>query len=226
MAALVNQDSGMTGHCRRDWLKAALVAAGLNLALFLLMPALIATTPDQPVFETLVPQVHLTRLNPPDPPKPPEPVKPPEPTPPERPKPTTNPLPAPKLHLPFELNPRLPSSPTTLDLPPVDTALSMGSLSDIFSVGQLDGPLTTLVQMPPDYPHSAKRRNIEGWVKVRFVVNENGTVGKVDVLAAQPEGVFEQSVLRCVAGWRFKPGTVGGTAVKTLVEQTVTFKLE
>ena len=227
MAGTLNQYPGGRGHCWRDWLKAAAVAAALNLGLYLLMPALIATTPDKPAFETLVPQVNLTRIRPPEPRKPPEPVKPPEPKPlQQQPKPTTTPLPTPKLQLPFELNPRLPSSPTTLDLPPMETALPQGNFSETFSVGQLDGPLTTLVQIPPVYPHSAKRRNIEGWVKVRFVVDENGTVDKVRVLAAKPEGVFEQSVLRCVSSWRFKPGTVGGVAVKALVEQTITFKLE
>lgn len=226
MDSIVNRYPGLNGHSGRDWCKAALVAAVLNLALYLLMPALIATTPDKPAFETLVPQISLTRLRPPEPHKPSAPVKPPEPKPLERPQPTTTPLPTPKLQLPFELNPRLPNSSTTLDLPPMETALPQGNFSETFSVGQLDGPLTTLVQIPPVYPHSAKRRNIEGWVKVRFVVDENGTVGKVSVLAAKPEGVFEQSVLRCVSGWRFKPGTVGGVAVNALVEQTITFKLE
>jgi protein TonB len=211
---------------RWDWLQAALLACGLNLVLFLIMPALIASQPDKPAFETVVPQVSLTRLRPPEPTKPPEPVKPPEPKPLDRPTPTPTALPTPKLSLPFEINPRLPSSPTTLELPPVDTSLPQASTSDLFSVGQLDGPLTTLVQIPPIYPHTAKRRNIEGWVKVKFVVDEQGTVGQVKVLAAEPEGVFEQSVLRCVAGWRFKPGTIGGVAVKALVEQTITFKLE
>ncbi len=210
----------------RDWLQVGLLACGLNLALFLIMPALIATQPEPPAFEAFVPQVSLTRLRPPEPKKPPEPVKPPEPKPLERPTPTTTAMPTPKLSLPFEINPRLPSSPSTLELPPVDTSLPQASLSDLFSVGQLDGPLTTLVQIPPVYPHTAKRRNIKGWVKVRFVVDEQGTVGQVTVLAAEPEGIFEQSVLRCVAGWRFKPGTVGGVPVKSLVEQTITFKLE
>jgi len=211
---------------RWDWLQAALLACGLNLVLFLIMPALIASQPEKPAFETIVPQISLTRLRPPEPKKPPEPVKPPEPKPLERPTPTTAALPTPKLSLPFEINPRLPSSPTTLELPPVDTSLPQASPSGLFSVGQLDAPLTTLVQIPPIYPHTAKRRNIEGWVKVKFVVDEQGTVGQVSVLAAEPEGVFEQSVLRCVAGWRFKPGTIGGVAVKALVEQTITFKLE
>ena len=82
------------------------------------------------------------------------------------------------------------------------------------------------MQIPPIYPHTAKRRNIEGWVKVKFVVDDQGTVGQAQVVAAEPEGVFEQSVLRCVKGWRFKPGTIGGVAVRTLVEQTISFKLE
>jgi protein TonB len=46
------------------------------------------------------------------------------------------------------------------------------------------------------------------------------------VLDAEPEGVFEQSVLRSIGGWRFKPGTIKGMAVKAQVEQTITFKLE
>ncbi len=96
----------------------------------------------------------------------------------------------------------------------------------LYTAGQLDGPLAALSKSPPDYPPSAKRRNIEGWIKIKFVVDEQGRVHKVSVLAAEPEGVFEQSVLRCVNTWRFKPGTIKGTAVKVLVEQTITFKLE
>lgn len=96
----------------------------------------------------------------------------------------------------------------------------------LFTASQLDGPLTMLAKTPPVYPHSAKRRNIEGWIKVKFVVDEQGQVDQVTVLDADPEGVFEQSVLRCIASWRFKPGTIGGMAVKALVEQTITFKLE
>lgn len=101
-----------------------------------------------------------------------------------------------------------------------------GIVGGLFTTSQLDGSLIMLVKTPPVYPHSAKRRNIEGWIKVRFVVDEQGQVNRVTVLDAQPEGVFEQSVLRCVASWRFKPGAVGGIAVKVLVEQTITFKLE
>lgn len=96
----------------------------------------------------------------------------------------------------------------------------------IFSVGQLDGPLAVLAKSPPVYPSAAKRRSIEGWIKIKFVVDEHGHVDQISVLEAKPEGVFEQSVLQCVGNWRFKPGTVKGMAVKAQVEQTISFKLE
>jgi periplasmic protein TonB len=101
-----------------------------------------------------------------------------------------------------------------------------GGNGGLFSVGQLDGPLAVLAKSPPVYPSTAKRRNIEGWIKIKFVVDEHGHVSHISVLAAEPEGVFEQSVLQCVGNWRFKPGTVKGMAVKAQVEQTITFKLE
>ena len=96
----------------------------------------------------------------------------------------------------------------------------------IFSIGQLDGPLTALSRTPPVYPPAAKRQNIEGWIKVKFVVDQHGQVEQISVLAAEPKGIFEQSVLRCISHWRFKPAMVNGMVVKVLVEQTVTFKLE
>lgn len=210
---------------RIDWLWAVLLTLGLNLVLFLLMPALINTRPAEPAFDALVPQVQLTRLRQPDPPKPPEPMQPQEPRVIEPPTPNTAKPAAPKLALPFAINPRLPAGPSTLALPPLEKGMVTG-LSDLFTIGQLDGPLTSLAQIPPIYPMIAKRRNIEGWVTVRFVVDEQGQVGRITVLAAEPEGIFEQSVLRCIAGWRFKPGTVGGSPVKSQVEQTITFKLE
>lgn len=101
-----------------------------------------------------------------------------------------------------------------------------GAGSGYYTTGQLDGTLTALRKALPVYPHAAKRRHIEGWIKVKFVVDERGHVGQIAVLEAEPQGVFEQSVLRCIAGWRFKPGTIGGMAVKALVQQTIFFKLD
>lgn len=95
-----------------------------------------------------------------------------------------------------------------------------------FGEGQLDNPLVATNRAPPAYPPAAKRRNIEGWIKIRFMVDEQGKVDHISILAAKPEGVFEQAVQRSVSHWRFKPGKINGTVVKTMVEQTISFKLE
>ncbi len=91
--------------------------------------------------------------------------------------------------------------------------------------GSLDGPLQALARTQPGYPPAARRQNVEGWIRVQYVVDERGSVGPVKVLEAEPEGFFEQSVLRTVRAWRFRPGTVNGEMVQALVEQTISFRL-
>jgi len=213
------------------WLCALMVALALNLTLFSSMPRLLSRTPVKPQYDQFTPPVFVVRVPRPEPPPREKPVKRPEPPPEKKQKPSANPEPrkAPKtrLSLPFEINPSLPSAPGALELPPMERA-SFETLDtqELFSVGNLDGPLIVLARVPPVYPFSAKRRGVEGWVKVRFVVNEQGSVEDVSIMEAKPPGVFDQNVIRCVLGWRFKPGTVGGVEVKTLVETTVRFKLE
>ncbi len=216
------------------WVFSGLAAAALNLVLFLWMPYLMDPAPPQAAIETVVPQVHVIRLKKRETPVKRKPIRPPEPREIEtvtRPTAPAKSRPVKirhKMTLPFEINPRLPSGPTTLDLPPMESApmVDIGGLPEIFSVGELDGSLTVLTRVPPVYPFRAKRRGIEGWVRVRFLVDEAGAVGRVTVLEAEPSGVFEKSVERSVSRWRFAPGTVGGMPVKTMVETTVRFELE
>lgn len=133
-----------------------------------------------------------------------------------------------KLTLPFEINSKLPGGPVVLELPAsMEPAVPDDfGLPNVFSAGDLDQPLITLSRMPPIYPFSAKQRHIQGWVRVRFVVTKQGAVKDVTIVGAQPAGVFDQSVRRCVCGWRFRPGTVEGVPVNTWAETTVTFKLK
>lgn len=203
-------------------------AMGVNLFLFLLMPYLLHYTTGPASFDPPAALVNVIRIKRPETlPKPPEkqPPEPEEKTPPKKPEATAAAVQ--KLALPFTINPRLPSSPTTLDLPDIQTG-SLGSpdLGKPFSAAQLDNPLQVLVRIPPIYPMSAKRRGVEGWVKVRFVVDKEGKVKNIGVLAADPGGIFEQSVQRCVSGWKFSPGTVEGMPVETWVETVIRFKLE
>jgi protein TonB len=209
------------------WAWAASIALAMNLMLFAVMPYLLHRKPAKPVYDQLVSQINVIRINRPDsavrrktvkPPRPPEKRKelPPR-------SPARQPLQA-KLALPFEINPRLPGGPDTLDLPLLKTR--MPGMQDVLGIGDLDGPLTPLGRIAPVYPLAAKQRGIQGWVKVKFVVNEQGAVERITIVDAKPPGVFDHNVRRCISKWRFKAGTVEGLPVKAWVETTVRFELE
>ncbi|MBR9979905.1 MAG: energy transducer TonB [Desulfatitalea sp.] len=213
---------------RTTWLLAALVAVGMNLLLFGAMPYLARAVPAAPDYGTLVSQIQVIRLKRPETPperKAPEPPKPRETvTPDQTPRPA-RPL-ATRLSLPFEVAPRLPAGPGTLALPAFDlSALNLGP-PGVFEAGDLDRQLVVVSRMPPVYPLNARRNGIQGWVNVRFIVNEQGRVEDVTIREADPREVFDQSVIRCVSGWRFQPGTVDGRPVKVWAETTLHFELE
>ncbi len=131
------------------------------------------------------------------------------------------------LDLPFEINPKLPAISGTLPVLPIKSVtIGPSGLKHIYGVGEIDRPLIPYVQTPPIYPMEARRRGIEGWVKVKFVVMENGKVGDIKILDRHPGRIFDRAVIRCISAWRFSPGTVEGIPVKTQVETTVRFELQ
>ncbi|OQX61257.1 MAG: hypothetical protein B5M56_09580 [Desulfococcus sp. 4484_241] len=110
---------------------------------------------------------------------------------------------------------------------PIATGLArIPGPGDIFGVEALDSPLVAVSRIPPVYPMSAKMRGIEGWVTVRFTVGPDGAVKDLEIVKAEPPGVFDKSVLSCVSRWRFKPGTIMGEPVTVMATTTIRFKLE
>jgi protein TonB len=67
---------------------------------------------------------------------------------------------------------------------------------------------------------------LSGAVEVRFLVNAEGFVRDVRILESNPPDIFDDSVLKVLPTWRFKPGKFRGKAVDTLVVTTIEFKLE
>lgn len=211
------------------WAAALVGAAGLNLVLFALVPYLLSSEPEIKTYQESVSNVRVVRMQQPEPEEP-EPLEPEQEEQEEQePEPRKEPAqqkPEPtRMSLPFDVNPRLPSGPQSLELPRMMTS-NVSQPVDKVSSGDLDQPLRAVSRVPPRYPMSAKRRNIEGWVKVRFVVDRKGEVQEIKIVDEQPEGVFGKAVRRCVSRWRFEPGTVGGVAVKTEAETTIRFELD
>ncbi|MEE4358186.1 MAG: TonB family protein [Desulfococcaceae bacterium] len=95
-----------------------------------------------------------------------------------------------------------------------------------FQAGEVDQSPRLLRKVDPEYPRRAKRRNIQGKVTVKFLVSSEGHVEKPVILNANPEGVFEQSVLRALAGWKFEPGYYQGKAVPTWMILPIQFSLK
>jgi periplasmic protein TonB len=59
----------------------------------------------------------------------------------------------------------------------------------------------------PTYPPRAERRGVEGWVHLSFVIQPDGSVDEVKVLAAEPERVFDREAVAALKLWRFEaPG--------------------
>ena len=97
---------------------------------------------------------------------------------------------------------------------------------ETYGLADLDKTPRTIRRERPPYPRMARRRGIEGWVKIKFLVDRFGRVRRPAVLSSQPEGVFDRAVLDTVPRWSFAPGKKNGRAVDTWVVTTVRFKLK
>jgi periplasmic protein TonB len=76
-------------------------------------------------------------------------------------------------------------------------------------------------KVKPVYPREAEDQHIQGRVKVRLSVDLEGNVTDVQVLSADPAGVFEESVLTAVRQYKFKKD---GTTYQA--DQEIVFKID
>jgi protein TonB len=217
-----------------SWVVALLLAMALNAAMFGMMPVLFHDTSMPSRSDAPVHPIQFIRVRKPEPPPRVEPKPPPPRTETRRPaapkiaRPQrTAPHLQPRLALPFAVNPRLPPLAGDITVPDLEPApLAALDLKAVYGQAEIDAPLTPRAQVPPQYPLAAKRRGTEGWVRVRFLVAQDGSVAEVAVLEAVPAGLFENATIRAVRNWRFTPGTVAGVPVTVHVETTVRFELK
>lgn len=222
----------MTGKGNQwiEWFPAIVLSLAVNALMFGALPGLMQRETKVSSERIPIHPVNFVRLKRETPPvsrKPPPPEKPkparakmkrPQVAPPQK---------RPELTLPFQPDRFLPVRPETISVP-LARGIDLGKYppKHSWSDGDLDQPLTPLIRMPPLYPLRARLRGIEGRVKVKFLVRQNGTVAQVEILEAVPEKLFDNSVRRCVSDWRFKPGTVDGEPVDVWAETVIRFKLE
>ncbi len=130
----------------------------------------------------------------------PEPAPPPEP-----PAPPESPPPA-----PLDLLIDGPGVGTAIVmLPPPLEAVRVNARSSV-----PDGDILPVFKVAPAYPRAAAQRQLEGYVVVRFTVDEAGRVVDPEVVEAQPRGVFERSALDAVQRFKYRPRVVNGQPVR------------
>lgn len=171
------------------------VAGSVTFLLFWTMTALIAVPDTLPPFVDPGPTVQLVNVRtaqPIRPPSRPTPAKPKlEPTP-WTPTPTLEP--GEPIGIPYgpgEATPLVAPRPGPVALPS-------------------DGDAIPLVRVPPRYPARALSRGVEGRVLIGFGVDRAGRVTDAQVLAAEPEGIFDEAALDAVSQWRYEPRVVNG----------------
>lgn len=102
-------------------------------------------------------------------------------------------------------------------------APSPSTLTD--NIANKNKPAKIITKNEPDYPSRARKRGIEGYVTVEFLVDRNGHVGHIKILQEKPAGIFNQVAIEAVKKWHFQPAFKSGQTVPETVTQTIYFQL-
>jgi periplasmic protein TonB len=79
---------------------------------------------------------------------------------------------------------------------------------------------------PITYPTRARRKGYEGTVVLEVLVNRNGMVDDLRILASSGYEILDRSAVNSVKTWSFKPAKKGNDTVDMWVKVPVRFKLE
>ena len=110
---------------------------------------------------------------------------------------------------------------------PVDQVIpSMATGSVKSSAGGAIQIPSYFLNPPPPYPGEARKLKQEGLVVLSVDVDCRGWVASVAVKSGSGFPLLDQSAIRTVKTWRFKPARIAGVPVQTNVEIPVRFKLE
>lgn len=92
-------------------------------------------------------------------------------------------------------------------------APNLGKLSD-------NRQLMPIYRVEPNYPTRALRRNIEGYVVVKFDIDEDGHPFNIQIIDSNPNNIFDREALRAVRRWKYQPGIENGHASVIKGQQT------
>jgi protein TonB len=110
---------------------------------------------------------------------------------------------------------------------PLRARLELARLeANYLAVAAPAGELELVERVAPDYPAEAARNGTEGWVDVEFVVDVTGQTRDFEVVAAEPQGQFEEAALAALAKYRYRPFTHEGRPFARRLRLRMRFTLE
>ncbi|MEM6819402.1 MAG: energy transducer TonB [Pseudomonadota bacterium] len=197
----------------------AIVSGGIVATLlFLLMHALIAGEPELNRDDDLAAQFDFVKVqdeeieNKRDRRKPPEPEKPKEPPPPPK--------------LSQENNDKPPPQLPNIQTPNIDIGVAGDGIwiPGAPGSGNQEGDVVPIFLMQPQYPREAALDGIEGWVKMAFTIEADGSVSDVEILESNPRRIFDRAAKQAMYKSKFKPRVIDGVATARRVSMTTEFK--
>ncbi len=113
----------------------------------------------------------------------------------------------------------VPSLPAVAPEPP---ATRPGELLHISEVTQKPSRVSA---PSPAYPLAAKSLRVWGDVSLQVLVLETGDVAEVKVLSS-PSPALSDAAMKAVRGWHYSPATKDGVAVRTWINEQISFRLK
>ncbi|MHC4600789.1 MAG: energy transducer TonB [Planctomycetota bacterium] len=110
--------------------------------------------------------------------------------------------------------------------PPVDAGTPEAREKTLYHPHEIDRPPRPLKRITPAYPSRARRRGIEGFAVLRFVVDARGRVRDVRITAWEGTETFGEAAERALLRWTFSPGRRGGKAVAVRCQLRFLFREE
>lgn len=98
-------------------------------------------------------------------------------------------------------------------------------LRTAYKLSEVDVPPRLIRTIDPVYPVAAKTEKIQGKVTLRFIVTTDGRVVEPSVVRDEPSGVFNDSALKPILGWRFRPAIKDGKPVDVIIIAPLKFEL-
>ncbi|MEA2098889.1 MAG: energy transducer TonB, partial [Campylobacterota bacterium] len=149
-------------------------------------------------------------------------------------KPKPKPKPKPKKATPKAPAPNLNSmlGGIAMNIPEFATESISGDTSDllddivedtVMTEGTVDSKPKVTSRSPMEYPAQALKDGIKGFVIINLLIAKDGSVELAKIIESNPEGVFDNTAINGVRGWRFTPAKYKGNPVKVWAKQKISF---